>query len=94
MKKKIVVAAIVALMGVGGYLGHRSQTLTNAGESDLLLANAEALSQGESTLEFGCFHQYVESDRPFEELVIYSHQCERPCTPILIIRGWNGDTCK
>ena len=44
MKKKIVVAAIVALMGVGGYLGHRSQTLTNAGESDLLLANAEALA--------------------------------------------------
>ena len=44
MKKKIVIAAIVALMGVGGYLGHRSQTLTNAGESDLLLANAEALA--------------------------------------------------
>ncbi len=35
---------MVALMGVGGYLGYRSMTRTNAGESDLLLANAEALA--------------------------------------------------
>ena len=47
MKKQLVVAAIVALTGVGSYLGYRSTTPTNAGESDLLLANAEALADGE-----------------------------------------------
>ncbi len=47
MKKRIVVAAMVALMGVGGYLGHRSMTCSNSGESDLLLANAEALAKDE-----------------------------------------------
>ena len=44
MKKKFVMAVIAVLMGVGCYLGYRSTTRTNAGESDLLLANAEALA--------------------------------------------------
>ena len=47
MKKKFVMAAIAVLMGVGCYLGYRSTTRTNAGESDLLLANAEALARDE-----------------------------------------------
>ena len=47
MKKNLVVAAIVAMVGVGGFLGYRSITHTNIVESDLILANAEALSDGE-----------------------------------------------
>lgn len=50
MKKRIVVATMVALMGVGGYHGHRSMTRSNAGESDLLLANAEALARDEISM--------------------------------------------
>ncbi|MBD5345751.1 MAG: hypothetical protein HDR92_01300 [Bacteroides sp.] len=50
MKKRIVVATMVALMGVGGYHGNRSMTRSNAGESDLLLANIEALARDEISM--------------------------------------------
>ena len=47
MKKKFFVpAAIAAMMGVGAYFGHATATPDH--ESDLLLANAEALAQDRS----------------------------------------------
>ena len=49
------VAAIAPLMGVGDYLGYRSMTRSNAGESDLLLANAEALAQ----LNYGILSVFI-----------------------------------
>jgi len=51
MKKFFVTAATAALMGIAGYLGHANATPDN--ESDLLLANAEALAlDGEQVIGF------------------------------------------
>ena len=80
MKKNLVMAAIVALTGVGSYLGYRSITRTNAGESDLLLANAEALARDEIVDQVACFGSGKRNvDRRYTD-----------CTTCTAVEGWEG----
>ena len=80
MNKPGVMAAIVALMGVGGYHGYRSMTRSNAGESDLLLANAEALARDEIVDQVACFgSSKLNVDRRYTN-----------CTTCTAIEGWEG----
>ena len=45
MKKKVMIAAAIAVMaGAGAYFGNASNSPSSDGRSDLLLENAEALS--------------------------------------------------
>ena len=93
MKKKIVVAAIAALMGVGGYLGYRSMTRSNAGESDLLLANVEALAKDESSSMIPCFWYYTEPENIFLVPTLFIHTCS-PCgLPLYVTSARQGDQC-
>ena len=51
MKKKVMIAAAIAVMaGVGAYFGNASNSPSSDGRSDLLLENAEALSDMEIEL--------------------------------------------
>ena len=52
MKKKVLMAAIAAVVSVGAYAGFNSYR-ANSGSSDLLLENAEALSTDE-VVTFPC----------------------------------------
>ncbi|MDE6587890.1 MAG: hypothetical protein K2K40_06100 [Paramuribaculum sp.] len=52
-KKMFVPATLVAIMGLGAYFAHATATPDH--ESDLLLANAEALAQdNETDYSMGC----------------------------------------
>lgn len=93
MKKNLVMAAIVALTGVGSYLGYRSTTPTNAGESDLLLANAEALAHDEITIRFNCFHFFTETDHIILDGGFHTYKCI-PCGQLIFVTSVReGDTC-
>lgn len=51
MKKKVMIAAAIAVMaGAGAYFGNASNSPSSDGRSDLLLENAEALSDMEIEL--------------------------------------------
>ena len=87
MKKRIMIpAAIAAVMGVGAYFGHA--TATPAGESDLLLANAEALADrsnegGGSSNSWPCWSQSAKSSGGY-------WKCGAPCEWVDGEKGTDG----
>ena len=90
MKQKMMLAAIAAVISVGGGAGFNAYR-TNSSASDILLANAEALSndeQGGSSTSWTCWSQSKKSSGGF-------WRCGNPC---MWIDGQNGtsgqDTCK
>ena len=52
MKKKMVFALSAIVLGVAGYVGY--QQVSASSESDLFLANVEALSEGEGVSMLEC----------------------------------------
>lgn len=81
MKKLCIPATIVALVAVGVCFGHA--TATPSDESDLLLANAEALAQddeGGSSTSWLCWSQSKSSNGGF-------WRCGNPCTWIDAAKG-------
>lgn len=65
MKKNVLMAAIAAVVSVGAYAGFNSYR-ANSGSSDLLLENAEALSEGE-IVTLPCVYQPLSKCRFFAQ---------------------------
>ena len=94
MKKLFLPAAIAAMMGVGGYLGHTTATPAE-GLSDLQLENAEALAYTEYIDgSIACFWGIIDAEDLFSPPTLYVYSCY-PCgIPHVADRVGHGGTCK
>ena len=85
MKKKLMLAAIAAVVGVGGFAGFNAFQ-NNSSASDILLTNAEALSndeQGGSSTSWTCWSQSKKSSGGF-------WRCGNPCMWVDGEKGISG----
>ncbi|MFG6424598.1 MAG: hypothetical protein K1V71_09360 [Paramuribaculum sp.] len=98
MKKKVMIAAAIAVMaGAGAYFGNASNSPSSDGRSDLLLENAEALSDievGENgQLVINCFWTVFDATEGFREPCMSVYKC-LPCGEVhLVTKVLDGGTC-